>query len=132
MQQIISVEIILYVSDQEKSVQFYEKLFRVSPDLHVPGMTEFRLSENCKLGLMPNNGIAKILSDKTPHPTTGNGIPRCELYFNVDDVEYEFQHALNIGATLISEIEVRSWNEKVCYFADNDGHIIAFAEKIND
>ena len=132
MQQIISVEIILYVSDQEKSVQFYEKLFRVSPDLHVPGMTEFRLSENCKLGLMPNNGIAKILSDKTPHPTTGNGIPRCELYFNVDDVEYEFQHALNIGATLISEIEVRSWNEKVCYFADNDGHIIAFAEKINN
>ncbi|MBK8353241.1 MAG: lactoylglutathione lyase [Saprospirales bacterium] len=132
MQQIISVEIILYVSDQEKSMQFYEKLFRVSPDLHVPGMTEFRLSENCKLGLMPNNGIAKILSDKTPHPTTGNGIPRCELYFNVDDVEYEFQHALNIGATLISEIEVRSWNERVCYFADNDGHIIAFAEKIND
>lgn len=132
MQQIISVEIILYVSDQEKSMQFYEKLLRVSPDLHVPGMTEFRLSENCKLGLMPNNGIAKILSDKTPHPTTGNGIPRCELYFNVDDVEYEFQHALNIGATLISEIEVRSWNEKVCYFADNDGHIIAFAEKIND
>ena len=132
MQQIISVEIILYVSDQEKSMQFYEKLFRVSPDLHVPGMTEFRLSENCKLGLMPNNGIAKILSDKTPHPTTGNGIPRCELYFNVDDVEYEFQHALNIGATLISEIEVRSWNEKVCYFADNDGHIIAFAEKINN
>ena len=131
MQQIISVEIILYVSDQEKSMQFYEKLFRVSPDLHVQGMTEFRLSENCKLGLMPNNGIAKILSDKTPHPTTGNGIPRCELYFNVDDVEYEFQHALNIGATLISEIEVRSWNEKVCYFADNDGHIIAFAEKIN-
>lgn len=132
MQQIISVEIILYVSDQEKSMQFYEKLLRVSPDLHVPGMTEFRLSENCKLGLMPNNGIAKILSDKTPHPTTGNGIPRCELYFNVDDVEYEFQHALNIGATLISEIEVRSWNERVCYFADNDGHIIAFAEKIND
>ena len=132
MQQIISVEIILYVSDQEKSMQFYEKLLRVSPDLHVPGMTEFRLSENCKLGLMPNNGIAKILSDKTPHPTTGNGIPRCELYFNVDDVEYEFQHALNIGATLISEIEVRSWNEKVCYFADNDGHIIAFAEKINN
>ncbi len=132
MQQIISIEIILYVSDQEKSMQFYEKLLRVSPDLHVPGMTEFRLSENCKLGLMPNNGIAKILSDKTPHPTTGNGIPRCELYFNVDDVEYEFQHALNIGATLISEIEVRSWNEKVCYFADNDGHIIAFAEKIND
>ncbi len=132
MQQIISIEIILYVSDQEKSMQFYEKLLRVSPDLHVPGMTEFRLSENCKLGLMPNNGIAKILSDKTPHPTTGNGIPRCELYFNVDDVEYEFQHALNIGATLISEIEVRSWNEKVCYFADNDGHIIAFAEKINN
>jgi predicted enzyme related to lactoylglutathione lyase len=131
MKQIKSIEIILYVKDQEISKQFYEKLLRVSPDLHVPGMTEFKLSENCKLGLMPNNGIAKILSDKTPHPSTGNGIPRCELYFNVDDIVYEFQNALNIGAKLISEIEVRSWNEKVCYFADIDGHIIAFAEKIN-
>src|SRR3989344_5731939 len=60
-------EFILYVADQEKSKLFYEKLLAISPSLHVPGMTEFDLSPNCKLGLMPENGIAKILNNKTPH-----------------------------------------------------------------
>uniref|UniRef100_UPI00215B4A90 hypothetical protein n=1 Tax=Escherichia coli TaxID=562 RepID=UPI00215B4A90 len=73
---------------------FYSKLFRKNPDLNVPGMTEFIFTENCKLGLMPNNGIAKILSDKTPHPELGNGIPRCELYFYVENIELEFENAM--------------------------------------
>lgn len=120
-------EIILYVSDQEKSKTFYASLLRTEPTLHVPGMTEFILGENCKLGLMPNNGIAKILGDKTPHPQTGNGIPRCELYWYVDDLVTAYENALRCGATLISGIEKRSWGDTACYFADADGHIIAFA-----
>lgn len=118
------------MNDQQKSADFYTKLFRQNPDLNVPGMTEFKLAENCKLGLMPNKGIAKILSDKTPHPDQGNGIPRCELYFYVDHIELEFENAMKIGARLISEIKNRDWGDRVCYFADIDGHIIAFAEKL--
>lgn len=75
--------------------------------------------------------MAKILSDKTPHPDQGNGIPRCELYFYIDNIEQEFDSATQIGAKLISPIEDRDWGDKVCYFADPDGHIIAFAEKLN-
>lgn len=123
------VETILYVSSQEDSCQFYTKLFRREPDLHVPGMTEFRISENCKIGLMPNKGIAKILGDKTPHPDNGRGIPRCELYFYVENIQLEFDNAVASGARLISEISDRDWGDKVCYFSDPDGHIIAFAEK---
>ena len=92
-------------------------------------MTEFIFTENCKLGLMPNNGIAKILSDKTPHPELGNGIPRCELYFYVENIELEFENAMKIGANLISDITERDWGDRVCYFSDFDGHIIAFAQK---
>ena len=80
IQHIKLTEIILYVSDQEKSKDFYEGIFRCKADLHVPGMTEFIISQNCKLGLMPEAGIAKILAGKTPHPSSGTGIPRCELY----------------------------------------------------
>lgn len=93
-------------------------------------MTDFHFSGNCKIGLMPNKGIAKILEDKTPHPDNGNGIPRCELYFYVDDIQLEFENALNCGAKLISPIENRNWGDKACYFSDLDGHIIAFAEKL--
>ena len=81
-------------------------------------MTEFKLAENCKLGLMPNKGIAKILSDKTPHPDEGNGIPRCELYFYVENIQLEYDNALQIGAKLISAIADRDGDDKVCYFAD--------------
>jgi len=120
---------ILYVSDQQRSCAFYQDLFRKKADLNVPGMTEFNLSANCKLGLMPNAGIAKILSGKTPPPESGTGIPRCELYFYVDDLPLEFDNALKIGATLISQILKRDWGDTACYFSDPDGHIIAFAEK---
>lgn len=124
-------EIILYVEDQERSCAFYSKLFRGEPELHVPGMTEFILSDFCKIGLMPNKGIAKILDGKTPHPETGNGIPRCELYLTVASVKEEYEHALACGASLISTIGTRDWGDRVCYFADPDGHIIAFAEKMD-
>ncbi|KXK40197.1 MAG: hypothetical protein J5I52_12580 [Saprospiraceae bacterium] len=132
MKHIQLIETILYVNNQQASAEFYTKLFRQSPDLDVPGMTEFKLAENCKLGLMPNKGIAKILEDKTPHPDLGNGIPRCELYFYVKNIELEFDNAINIEAKLISAIKARDWGDKVCYFSDMDGHIIAFAEKLND
>lgn len=122
---------VLYVKDQQASTDFYTRLFRQPPDLYVPGMTEFNLAANCKLGLMPNSGIAKILSGHTPHPDEGNGIPRCELYLYVEDIESAFDQAINAGAKLISAVEDRNWGERVCYFADIDGHIIAFATKTN-
>lgn len=132
MNHIQLLEIILYVNDQQASTDFYTKLFRQTPDLNVPGMTEFQLSENCKLGLMPNKSMAKILLDNTPHPDEGNGIPRCELYLYVDDIEHEYDNAINSGAKCISPIENRDWGDTVCYFSDSDGHIIAFAVKTNN
>lgn len=126
----ILFETILYVKNQQESAVFYTKLFRQEPDLNVPGMTEFILAPNCKLGLMPNYGIAKILSDKTPHPNLGNGIPRCELYYYAENIELEFDNAINAGAHLISPIIDRDWGDRACYFSDPDGHIIAFAQKI--
>lgn len=130
MKHIQCIETVLYVNNQQVSTDFYTKIFRRNPDLNVPGMTEFRLAENYKLGLMPNNGIAKILSGRMPHPDQGNGIPRCELYLYVEDIELESDNAINSGAKLISPIEDRDWGDKVCYFADLDGHIIAFAKKL--
>lgn len=81
---------------------------------------------------MPNNGIAKILGDKTQHPESGNGIPRCELYFYVEDIQLEFDNAVKCGAKPINPILNRDWGDKVCYFSGPDGHIIAFAQKIQE
>ena len=130
MKHIKLAQTILFVDNQERSSLFYQNIFRQAPDLNVPGMTEFNLSDHCKLGLMPNNGIARILANQLPHPQDGNGIPRCELYLYVEDIQLEFENAINSGSKLISPIIERNWGDRACYFADPDGHVIAFAERI--
>lgn len=124
------IEFILYVENQGASRDFYAALFQQVPSLDVPGMTEFTLAPNVKLGLMPNDGIAKILKDKTPHPEKGKHIPRCELYLNVDDLEQVYQHVLSLNILIISAPENRNWGDRVFYCSDLDGHVIAFAEKV--
>ncbi len=120
--------IILYVADQERSKKFYENILEKKAVLHVPGMTEFELTQDVLLGLMPEKGIAKILVPHVPDPAEGKGIPRCELYLFVQDPEYSFENALRNGAIKISATEIRSWGDTVAYCADPDGHIIAFAK----
>lgn len=124
-------QIILYVADQQKSKDFYSSILNKAPSLDVPGMTEFTLTDNLKLGLMPENSIAKILLDKTPHPSTGNGIPRCELYIVLDNLEDAYELGIKAGAKVITAIQDRDWGDRVGYLADLDGHIIAFAKHKN-
>lgn len=126
-----AVQIILYVKDQIKSTAFYTGILRMKPVLQVPGMTEFELTQQCKLGIMPNASIAKILQNATPHPDLGHGIPRCELYLYVENIQSDYENALAQGAILISPVMDRDWGDRVCYFADPDGHILAFAAKLN-
>lgn len=124
------IEFILYVKEQAKSKEFYTLVFDMEPVLNVPGMTEFQLAAKVKLGLMPEKGIHKILQEKTPDPATGNGIPRCELYLKVKEIVKYRDNAVKAGAKIISDVAPREWGDLVCYFADPDGHVIAFAETI--
>jgi predicted enzyme related to lactoylglutathione lyase len=124
------IEFIIYVESQERSRDFYQELLNKKPLLDVPGMTEFLLQENCKLGIMPNDGISRILGNKTQPPSAGTGIPRCEIYLFVNDPAGYFNKAVSLGAKAVSEAQDRDWGDRVAYVADPDGHILAFAEKI--
>lgn len=119
---------ILYVADQKRSREFYKNVFLSDPVLEVPGMTEFTINDNCTLGLMPENGIAKILGNALPSPSEGNGIPRCELYFTIEEPQTYILRAINAGAKEISSYQLRNWGDYAGYVSDPDGHIIAFAK----
>lgn len=121
--------IILYVKNQEESRLFYEKLFGYKPTLNVPGMTEFHLVLNVLLGLMPEEGVMKILENKIPNPKNANGVPRSEIYLYVDEPNEYYIRAIDAGGTGISKTNLRNWGDYVAYCSDIDGHILAFAKK---
>ena len=123
------IQFIIFVRNQEESKRFYEKLLGIKPSLNVPGMTEFMLAENVKLGLMPEKGIAKIISGKLPHPEKANGIPKCELYLKKDNPVKYIKRGIELGGKEISVFKQRDWGDKVGYISDLDGNIIAFAQK---
>ena len=125
----MNIHFILYVKDQKKSSNFYTTVLKKEPDLDVPGMTEFNMSDECILGLMPEQGIKKLLGDVLPDPAKAAGIPRSELYIRVDDPGSYHKRALVMGAKELSPIKKRDWGDIAAYCLDLDGHVLAFAKK---
>lgn len=121
---------ILYVKDQERSRTFYSAVLKCEPVLDVPGMTEFVFRQGGSLGLMPESGAARLLGSSVPNPSSGNGIPRAELYLVVEDAARYHHRALQNGAREISPLEERAWGDRTAYSLDPDGHVIAFAETV--
>lgn len=118
---------ILYVANQPLAKDFYKHVLQQNPVLDVPGMTEFRINGQTRLGIMPEAGIAKLLGEEIAHPASANGIPRSEVYLYVDNPVMYYQRAVDAGAKAISPLQQRNWDDEVAYCADIDGHIIAFA-----
>jgi lactoylglutathione lyase len=131
MPSIDSVIFIFYVADQEISTAFYRQLFQAEPALHVPGMTEFAVNPALRLGLMPEAGIARLITPVLPHPAGAAGIPRSELYLYVDAPAMFAERAQQAGAVLVSPLQARDWGDEAVYFADPDGHVLAFAKRLN-
>jgi len=123
------VEFILYVADQKVSRDFYSKILDKEPVLDVNGMTEFLLSAECKLGLMPVEGITKILGKTFRDSETVRVIHKCELYLDVPNIEESYTKAIEAGAAELSPVTLRNWGDRVGYLSDPDGHIIAFASR---
>jgi catechol 2,3-dioxygenase-like lactoylglutathione lyase family enzyme len=129
LSEVRSMIIILYVADQGLSRDFFVHILGRQPSLDVPGMTEFELFQGVSLGLMPQDGIARILGSNIPHPKLAAGIPRCELYLPAEDPALMLERLVAAGGREISPAQPRDWGDTVAYGADPDGHIIAFFSK---
>lgn len=123
---------IIYVSDQKRSKDFYEAVLQQKPVLDVPGMTEFQISNDSILGLMPEKGIKRLLGDKIPDPEKSNGISRAEIYLTVEDPMAFHGRSLEYGGKELSGLEERNWGDVAAYSMDPDGHVLAFACRKGD
>jgi hypothetical protein len=97
---------------------FYSTILNCKPDLHVPGMTEFKLTPSTVLGLMPEEDIKQLLGDKLPDPALANGSPRAEVCLIVDDPQVYHRRAIAAGAQELSPLEKRDWGHLADYSFD--------------
>lgn len=123
----MKAHLIIYVSDQKKSAEFYRNALMMTPTLDVPGMTEFTLNDGCVFGLMPEAGIKRLLGEALPDPSKASGIPRAELYLRVEDPYLLHKNAIKFGAKELSPVKPRGWGDIAGYSLDPDGHVISFA-----
>lgn len=121
--------LILYVADQAAAARFWSAVLDREPELDVPGMTEFSLTERVVLGLMPEAGIRALLGEALPDPAAARGVPRCELYLVVPDPAAYHARALAAGARELSPLAPRDWGDSAAYSIDPDGHVVAFASR---
>jgi hypothetical protein len=121
---------ILYVHDQSLSTTFYTAVLNRLPRLNTPGMTEFELTRNSILGLMPKTSILRLLGNKILSLEEPSGLLRAELYLLVDDPAGYHRRALHMGAQNLSDLAERDWGHVAAYCLDPDGHVLAFAAEI--
>lgn len=123
----MKAHLILYVQDQARSTTFYSRVLGCEPTLYAPGMSEFTLSNDCILGLMPISGVQQLVGSKLKEPVANARGPRVELYLVVENPLAFHQRAIEAGAVELSELLARDWGDCVAYSLDPDGHVLAFA-----
>lgn len=124
-----SAMVIHFVADQKVSAKFYADVLNIEPVLNVPGMTEFELIDGTLLGLMPVEGIKRLLGAGLAPLTTANKSLRSELYLSVDSPAEYYERAIRAGAKPLSKLKMRDWGDEAAYTLDPDGHILAFARR---
>ena len=116
---------ILYVENVAETIEFYEKAFGFNRKFLTPendygelisGETTIAFA-SIELGNSNfKNGFEKISKSKKPF-----GV---ELAFTTENIEKDFQNAINFGATEFESVTEKPWGQKVGYLRDNNGFLI--------
>ena len=56
---------------------------------------------------------------------------KMELYFETDDIEKTFKYILNANITVMHEIRLQPWGQKVFRVYDPDGNIVEIGEAMS-
>ncbi len=122
---------IFYVQSVEETIQFYEAAFGFNRIFLTPEKDYGELSTggttlafaSIELGKSNfKNGFHPI--DETPKPVG------MELAFVTEDIENDFQKAIDAGARSYENVTAKPWGQKVGYVLDNNGIIIELCTPI--
>ncbi|MBK6263525.1 VOC family protein [Marivirga sp. S37H4] len=122
---------ILYVEDVVKTIEFYEKAFGFQRKFIIPekdygelisGETTIAFASTALGESNFRNGFEK--SSKSSKPF---GV---ELVFTTENIEVDFQKAINAGAHEYESLKEKPWGQTVGYVRDMNGFLIEICTPI--
>ena len=122
---------IIYVTDIEKTITFYEKAFKLkSSFIHESkqygeldtGSTVLAFASET---LAESNGV-QFIKNTLQNPPAG-----FEIALIADDVHEAYQNACNEGAISIKEPTQKPWGQYVAYVRDINGNLVEICNSIN-
>ncbi len=116
--------VILYVPEVDAAMRFYETAF---------GLARKFLHESGSYGELSTGATTLAFASEVLAESHGFAYRKCrpgeeagafEVAFVTDDVNTEYRHALDHGATELSEPKELPWGQTVGYVADPNGFTI--------
>ena len=122
---------ILYVSDVERTVAFYESAFGLKRRfIHESGYGEMDTGGTklafASVELAKSNGVSFLQS-----PPQGPS-PAVEIAFVTDDVAMAFEKAVEAGAAPIAEPKQKPWGQTVSYVRDMNGFLVELCSPVRE
>jgi hypothetical protein len=121
---ITTAQLILYVQDERERATVYPGALAPAPSFHAPGMTEFQLTEDWVLGLMPVAAVRRLLDERLPNPSRAAAVPRARLHLPGDGPATHQHRAVAAGAVELSGLHERNWGDMGACPLDLDGHLV--------
>jgi len=122
---------IIYVDNVAETIAFYEQAFGFQQKFITPEKDYGELASgettiafaSTELGNSNfKSGFQKITNDLKPV-----GV---EMAFTTENIEIDFQKAINAGATEFEPLTEKPWGQKVGYVRDNNGLLIEICTPI--
>lgn len=122
---------IIYVENVTETIEFYEKAFGFDRKFITPendygelitGETTIAFASMTLGNSNFKSGFEKITTSKKPF-----GV---ELVFTTENIERDFQKAINSGATEFEPLTEKPWGQIVGYVRDNNGFLIEICTPI--
>lgn len=122
---------ILYVNDVEKTIEFYERAFKMKRKFIAPGSDYGELSTGKTTLSFAAIGLAK---SNLKNGFAESGIKKkafgMEIGLTTNDVEKVFKAAIAAGAKAEAEPTTKPWGQVVAYVRDINGFLIEICTPI--
>ncbi|MFZ5830961.1 MAG: VOC family protein [Planctomycetota bacterium] len=122
---------ILYVTDVEKSVAFYEAAFGLNRKfIHEAGYAEMNTGQTtlafANLKVAEGNGVSLL------EPSPAGPAHAFEVALVTDDVATSFARAVHAGAVVVADPKAKPWGQTVAYVRDINGFLVEICSPVEE